>query len=151
MRNAARVRSTGEVSSTTGGTVPSPTPETAPFWAGTLAGELRIQRCNACSHYYFYPRPFCRYCASRDVEWRKVSGRGRLLSYVINYRPLPPAAPDRPQIIALVELDEGPRMLTNIIGVAPDPEQLRLDAPVQVSFEARGDQAIPVFLLADQA
>jgi uncharacterized OB-fold protein len=129
--------------------VPQPTPETAPFWAGTLAGELRIQRCNACGRYYFYPRPFCRYCASRDVEWRTVSGRGRLLSYVINYRPLPPAAPDRPQIIALVGLEEGPRMLTNIVGVAADPERLPLDAPVRVSFEARGDQALPVFRLAE--
>jgi uncharacterized OB-fold protein len=139
------------VSSTSGGTVPLPTPETAPFWAGTLAGELRIQRCNACGRYYFYPRPFCRYCASRDVEWRTVSGRGRLVSYIINYRPLPPAAPDTPQIIALVELEEGPRMLTNMVGVAPDPDRLRLDAPVQVTFEARGDQALPVFHLVDLA
>jgi len=136
---------------TSGGTVPVPTPETAPFWAGTLAGELRIQRCNACGRYYFYPRPFCRYCASRDVEWRTVSGRGRLLSYIINHRPLPPAAPDRPQIIALVELEEGPRLLTNLVGVSPDPERLRLDAPVQVEFEPRRDQAIPVFRLAEQA
>ena len=129
--------------------MPLPTPETAPFWAATLAGELRIQRCNACGRHYFYPRPFCRYCASRDVEWRTVSGRGRLLSYIINYRPLPPAAPDQPQIIALVELEEGPRMLTNIVGVPADPERLPLDAPVQVSFEPRGDQAIPVFRLAN--
>ncbi|MBV9325691.1 MAG: Zn-ribbon domain-containing OB-fold protein [Chloroflexi bacterium] len=136
---------------TSGGTVPVPTPETAPFWAGTLAGELRVQRCNACGRYYFYPRPFCRYCASRDVEWRTASGTGRLISYVINHRPLPPAAPDRPQIIALVELDEGPRMLTNIVGVIPEPEELPLDAAVRVDFEPRGDQALPVFRLLDSS
>jgi uncharacterized OB-fold protein len=136
---------------TSGGSVPMPTPETVPFWAGTLTGELRIQRCNACGRYYFYPRPFCRYCASRDVQWQTVSGRGRLLSYIINYRPLPPAAPDRPQIIALVELEEGPRLLTNIVGVQPDSELLHLDAPLRVDFEPRGDQAIPVFRLVEQA
>jgi uncharacterized protein len=130
-----------------GGTVPVPTPETQPFWAGTLAGELRIQHCQSCGKYYFYPRPFCRYCQSRDVEWRPVSGRGRLVSYVINYRPLPPADPAEPQVIALIELDEGPRMLSNIVGVAPEPENLTLDARVTVQFEPRGDQALPVFSL----
>jgi uncharacterized protein len=130
-----------------GGTEPSPTPETEEFWAGTLLGELRIQHCNDCGKNYFYPRPFCRYCQSRNVEWRVVSGLGTLVSYVINYRPVPPAAPDEPQIIALVELDEGPRMMTNIVGVAPEPENLPLDARVRVEFEPRGAQALPVFRL----
>ena len=131
-----------------GGTVPVPTPETEPFWAGTLAGELRVQRCNSCGRHYFYPRPFCRYCQSPDVAWRTVSGAGRLVSYVINYRPLPPADPAEPQVIALVELDEGPRMLTNIVGVPPEPGYLPLDGRVQVDFEPRGDQALPVFRMA---
>jgi uncharacterized OB-fold protein len=132
----------------TTGTEPVPTPETEPFWAGTLAGELRIQHCNNCGRYYFYPRPFCRYCQSPDVEWRRVSGIGRLVSYIINYRPVPPATPDELQIIALVELDEGPRMLTNIVGVDPEPENLPLDCPVRVEFERRGEQALPVFRLS---
>jgi uncharacterized OB-fold protein len=130
-----------------GGTVPVPTPETEPFWAGTLAGELRVQRCNRCGRHYFYPRPFCRYCQSADVAWQVVSGAGRLISYVINYRPLPPADPAEPQVIALVELDEGPRMLTNIVGVPAEPEHLPLDGRVQVEFAPRGDQALPVFRL----
>ena len=134
----------------TGGTEPSPTPETEHFWAGTRQGELRIQHCNNCGRYYFYPRPFCRYCQSRNVEWRVVSGTGTLISYVINYRPLPPAAPDEPQVIALVELDEGPRMMTSIVGVAPEPENLPLDARVRVEFEPRGEQALPVFRLEGQ-
>ena len=131
----------------TGGMEPVPTPETEHFWAGTLAGDLRIQHCNSCGKYYFYPRPFCRYCQSRDVEWRQVSGDGRLISYVINYCPVPPAAPDQPQVIALVELDEGPRMMTNIVGVEPDPKNLPLDGRVRVTFEPRGEQALPVFRL----
>jgi uncharacterized OB-fold protein len=141
------VRRCVEEDTMTGGTVPVPTPETAPFWEGALAGELRIQRCNACGRHYFYPRPFCRFCSSRDVEWRRVSGTGRLVSYIINERPVPPAAPDEPQIIALVELDEGPRMMTNIVGVEPVPENLPLDSRVRVEFEARDTQAIPVFRL----
>jgi uncharacterized protein len=134
----------------TGGAEPVPTPETEPFWAGTRAGQLRIQYCRRCRRYYFYPRPFCRYCQSADVEWRQVSGHGRLISYVINYRPLPPAAADEPQVIALVELAEGPRMLTNIVGTEPDPAKLPLDAAVRVDFEPRGAQVLPVFRL-DQA
>jgi uncharacterized OB-fold protein len=131
--------------------MPVPTPETAPFWAGTLAGELRIQQCNSCGKHYFYPRPSCRYCQSRDVEWRTVSGTGRLISYVINYRPVPPADPGEPQVIALVELDEGPRMMTSIVGVSPEPENLALDSRVRVGFEPRGEQALPVFRLDGQA
>lgn len=134
-----------------GGTVPAPTPETQAFWTGTLEGKLRIQYCNNCKQYYFYPRPFCRHCQSANVEWTTVSGDGRLISYVINFRPLPPADPKQPQVIALVQLDEGPRMLTNIIGVAPEPENLPLDSRVRVDFEPRGDQALPVFRLVGQA
>jgi uncharacterized OB-fold protein len=130
-----------------GGTVPAPTPETESFWAGTLAGELRIQQCNSCGKHYFYPRPFCRYCQSADVVWRAASGTGRLVSYVINYRPVPPADPGQPQVIALVELDEGPRLMTNIVGVSPEPGNLPLDSRVRVDFEPRGDQALPVFCL----
>ena len=133
------------MSGTTSGLEPAPTPETEPFWAGTRAGELRIQYCRACARYYFYPRPFCRYCRSPDVEWRRVSGRARLVSYIVNYRPVPPTATGRPQVIALVELEEGPRMLTNIVGAGPEPESLPLDAAVSVEFEPRGEQVLPVF------
>jgi uncharacterized OB-fold protein len=110
-----------------------------------------MQRCNACGKVYFYPRPFCRHCASADVEWERMSGKGRLVSYVINYRPQPPAAPGEPQIIALVELAEGPRMLTNIVGVAPEPDNLVLDTAVTVDFEQREHIMLPVFRLAEPA
>lgn len=133
-----------------GGMVPVPTPETAEFWAGTLAGELRMQQCGDCQRFYFYPRSFCRYCSSTNVHWRTLSGDGRLVSYVINHRPFG-ADNDDPQVIALVQLDEGPTMLTNIIDVEPDPAKLPLDARVRVTFEDRGDQALAVFTLAGQS
>lgn len=127
------------------GPVPIPTPETLPYWEGALAGELRIQHCNACSRFYFYPRPFCKYCNSDDVEWKTVSGHGTLASYVINHRPLPFFQTDQPQVVALVELDEGVRLMTNIVDVEPTLEKLPLGMSVQVKFEPRGDWALPVF------
>src|SRR5258707_12518609 len=118
----------------TGGLVPVEAPETAPFWDGTLAGELRIQQCNACGRYYFYPRPFCRFCASPDVHWRITSGPGRLISFIINFRPLPPATPDDPTIIALVEVAQGPRPISFLIDAEPLTLNLPLAARVPMCF-----------------
>lgn len=122
---------------------PRPTPETEPYWEGCAAGELRLQRCTACDAHYFPPRPFCPTCLSDDVVWEAVSGRGTLHTYVINHR----AAPgfEAPYAIAVVQLDEGPRMMSNIVGVDPTPEALVLDMALQVSFETRGEIQLPVF------
>lgn len=128
---------------------PLPTPETAPYWEGAAAGELRIQQCTSCGEHYFYPRPFCPRCGSDRVEWRVVSGRAVLVSYVINHRPVPPTDP--PLVIALVQLEEGPRMMSNVVGVEPLPENLPLGMPLQVAFEQRGEYAIPVFTPAEAA
>ena len=68
--------------------VPEATPETAHFWEGTRASELRLQRCVDAAHVYFPPRPFCPECGSREVEVFTASGRGRLYSYVIHQRPV---------------------------------------------------------------
>jgi len=112
--------------------VPRATPETQHFWDGTKAGELRLQRCVDCKHVYFPPRPFCPSCSSRSVSVFKASGRGRLLSYVINQRPHP--AWNAPYSIAIVELDEGPRMMTNLVGVDADPRKIRCDMPVVIDY-----------------
>lgn len=131
------------------GPEPLPTPDTAPYWEGAAAGELRIQQCTSCTRYYFYPRPFCPNCGSAEVEWRVTSGRATLVSYVINHRPIPPT--DEPLVIALVQLEEGPRMMTNVVGVEPLPENLPLDLPLRVTFEERGEHSIPVFTPAEAA
>lgn len=126
--------------------LPRPTPETAPFWEGTLAGELRLQRCLDCRHVYFYPRPFCPKCHSRSVEWFKASGRGRLHTYQIVHRAAMGFEQDAPYVLAVVELEEGPRMMTNIVGVDPKPENLPLDMPVEVTFDRVTDKvALPKF------
>lgn len=124
--------------------VPTPTPETEHFWAGAKAGQLKLQRCSGCSEVYFPPRPFCPACASRDVEVFDASGRATLYSYVINQRPHP--AFDGPYSIAVVELEEGPRMMTNIVNTAQTPEALVLDMPLEVVFEPLTDAiSLPYF------
>jgi len=124
--------------------LPQPTPETRHFWDGTKAGELRLQKCAACAHTYFPPRPFCPKCASREVAVLKASGRGKLHSYVIHARPMPGF--DAPYSIAVVELDEGPRMMTNIVGCPQTPQALQLDMPVEVTFEKQTDDiTLPLF------
>lgn len=125
--------------------VPAPTPETAPFWEGTKAGELRLQRCLKCSKAYFYPRSFCPDCLSEEVEWFAASGRATLHTYVINHRPPPGFEAEAPYAIAVVELEEGPRMMTNIVGIENTPENLVLDMALEVVFEEQGDQVVPRF------
>jgi uncharacterized protein len=125
--------------------VPEPTPETQPFWDGCARGELLLQRCRDCGKAYFYPRPVCPACGSTDVEWFEASGRATLYSYVINHRPARGFEADGPYAIAVVELAEGPRMMTNIVGVPNTPEDLVLDMELQVTFERRDDVTIPLF------
>lgn len=124
--------------------LPSPTPETAHFWEGTKAGELRLQRCNDCKETYFPPRPFCPHCSSRSVSVYAASGKGVLWSYVIHHRPAPGFTP--PYAIAVVKLDEGPRLMTNIVDCPQTPEALQLDMPVVVKFEKQDDNiTLPLF------
>src|SRR5580700_10513005 len=125
--------------------VPVPTPETQPFWDGSAEGELRIQRCADCATAFFYPRPVCPACGSVNVEWFTASGQATLYSYVINHRPAPGFEDDGPYAIAVVQLAEGPRMMTSLTGVPNTPEDLVLDMPLRVTFERRGDVYLPVF------
>ena len=124
--------------------LPKPTPETEHFWEGTRAHELRLQRCDECDHVYFPPRPFCPKCSSRKVSVFRASGRGTLASYVINERPHPSF--EGPYAIALVDLEEGPRMMSNIVGCPQTPETLELDMPLAVTFEVQNDEiTLPMF------
>ncbi len=133
-----------------GRALPRPTPETQHYWDGTRVGELRLQRCSACSNVYFPPRPFCPGCASRDVQVFSASGRATLHSYVISHRPMPGF--EAPYAIAVVELEEGPRVMTNIVESPQTPEALQLDMPLEVVFEAVSDDiTLPLFKPATAA
>ena len=95
---------------------------------------------------YFYPRPFCPHCSSRDVEWFTASGRGTLHTYVISHRAAPGFQDYVPYVIAIVELDEGPRMMTNIVGVDPQPQKLLIDMAVEVEWDQQNDDInLPLF------
>lgn len=124
---------------------PVPTPETQHFWDGTKAGELRLQKCDDCTKIYFPPRPFCPGCGSRNVSVFKASGKATLYSYVINHRPAAPGFTP-PYAIAVVELAEGPRMMTNIVDCPQTPEALVLDMKLEATFEKLDDTiTLPMF------
>ena len=128
--------------------LPTPTPETQHYWDGAKAGELRLQRCDACSHAYFPPRPFCPECGSRDVSVFRASGRATLHSYVINHMKAPGFEP--PYTVAVVELEEGPRLMSNILDCPATPEALVLDMPLEVTFERVSDEiTLPQFKPAE--
>ncbi len=114
--------------------VPVPTRETKPYWEGCKKHELRVQQCTACGHHQFYPRLYCTACMSEKVEWVQASGKGKVLSFTVVYRPVTQAfAAEVPYVVALVTLDEGPQMMTNIIGCAP--EKVHIGMSVEVTFE----------------
>ncbi len=125
--------------------VPMSTPETAPYWAAANEERLLIQRCSSCATAFFYPRTSCPRCGSSDVVWEEASGRATLHTYVINHRPAPGFEDQSPYAIAVVQLAEGPRMMSNIVGIENTPENLVLDMDLEVRFEDRGEQKVPVF------
>lgn len=126
--------------------IPQPTPETQHFWDGCKQGKLLIQRCKDTGKAYFPPRPFSPFTGSREVETFEASGKGRLFSYVINYRPARGFEDETPYAIAVVELEEGVRMMANIVECAQTPEALELDMPLEVVFEQITDDiALPKF------
>jgi hypothetical protein len=125
--------------------IPIPTPESKPFWDGCREGELRLQRCVACDRFYFPPQSTCPNCASDEITWAALSGRATLHTYLINHTPAPGFEEDAPYAIAIVQLEEGPRMMSNIIGVDNTPEALVLDMDLEVVFVPRGDVALPQF------
>jgi len=126
------------------GSKPVPTPETRHFWDGCKHGRLLLQRCRETGRAYFPPRPFSPYTGSRDVEIFEASGRAVLYSYVIHHREVPGFKP--PYAIAVVELEEGPRMMTNIVECAQTPEALLLDMKLEVTFRCIDEEiSLPVF------
>jgi uncharacterized protein len=119
--------------------------ETREFWDGCRAGRFLVRRCNACGEFHFYPRPFCPSCWSDDVEWTEASGRARLYTYsVVHANDLPPWPERVPYVAAVVDLEEGPRVMTNVEDVAFD--DLEIGMALEVTFRAISDDVtIPVF------
>jgi uncharacterized OB-fold protein len=121
-----------------------------PFWDALRTGLLTYQCCDACRHVWLPPRRECPYCLSSKSNWQVASGRAKLVSWVVYYQALHPAFTSRiPYTVAIVELAEGPRMLTNIVG-STDPESLRIDESLELVLEQEGDLAVPRFRPAER-
>ena len=107
--------------------------ETKEYWDGAKKHELLIRRCRSCSRYHFYPRDFCPSCFSFDVEWAKSSGRGTVYSFTICHRPAPGFENDVPYNVALIELEEGVRMMSTVVECPLD--DLRIGMPLEAVFD----------------
>ena len=119
-------------------------PESEPFWEATREGKLRLPRCNACGFVIYYPRSRCPECRSDDLSWVDMSGRGEVYSYTITQRTIGRFRKSVPFVVAYVELEEGPRMLTNLVDC--DPERVGVGTRVEVVFEPTEEgTAIPRF------
>ena len=120
--------------------LPQPTEASAPFWDGLAAERVRIQQCESCSHWVFFPRAHCPSCASRQLAWREVSGEGTLYTFTVARVPtLPEFSDEMPQLLAVVKLDEGPHLNTTIVGVAP--EAVKIGQRVRPVFDHRPGSA----------
>ena len=119
--------------------IPTPDMETQPFWDGCKEGKFLVRHCNVCNEDHFYPRPFCPKCWGDDVEWKEATGRGTLYTYsIVVQNDLPPFNERVPYVAAVVELEEGPRVMTNIEGTPHD--ELRVGMPVTVGFRPLDDE-----------
>ncbi len=122
--------------------------DSRPYWEGLAQGELRIQHCNACSEAVFYPRSICPHCHADSLSWIVASGKGTIYSYTVAHQGFGPFATDVPFVIAIVELEEGARMMSRIVD-APR-ERVMVGAEVNVLFESVGeDLTLPYFRLVE--
>ena len=118
--------------------------DSEPYWSAAQEGRLVLQRCVDCGHIDFMPRHICPACWSDNRKWIDASGIGRVHSFSIVHRaPLPEFRDDCPYVVALIDLIEGPRMMTNIVG--EDALKVAIGDAVEICFEDRGDIRLPQF------
>jgi len=123
--------------------LPRPTPLSQPHWDGCREGRLRIQRCGGCGRAVFIPQPLCPACHSSELAWIDCAGRGSLYSYTVVHRPQRPEF-TAPYVVAIVELDEGAFLLTNLVDC--DPAALTIGQRVEVAFRKMSDAiTLPYF------
>ena len=114
--------------------LPRPYQDTAEYWSAAREHRFVLQRCKSCGEHQFYPRGVCSHCLSSDLEWKEASGRGTVYSFSVNHRaPHPGFADNLPFVLAIVALEEGPRMMTNIVDC--DPESVTIGMDVTVTFD----------------
>ena len=123
--------------------MPPDTELSRPFWEGCRNQKLLMQQCKDCDRFQFYPRTVCSHCGGEKLTWQPVSGQGSVASFTIVRRGISKAY-EAPYVVALVDLAEGPRMMTSVVGC--DPESVAVGDTVEVQFEPWGsDYVLPVF------
>ena len=121
--------------------VPIPNADSLPYWNAARERKLLIRKCSACAALHFMPRYLCPVCWSDQLEWVESKGAGSVHSFtVIRRAPMAAFAPRTPYVVALIDLDEGPRMIANLIG--DDALAVAIGDRVTVTFEDRGDGAM---------
>ncbi|MBN8963468.1 MAG: Zn-ribbon domain-containing OB-fold protein [Rhizobiales bacterium] len=121
--------------------------DSAAYWQAAKNNKLMLRRCNACGEVHFMPRYLCPTCWSEDLEWFEARGKGKVHSFSIIRRASSAAYATRvPYVVALIDLDEGPRMMSNIVG--PDALDIAIGDAVTLEFEERGDAKLPQFARA---
>ncbi len=121
--------------------LPVATATSRPFWEALTRHEVQIQQCSACHAWIYYPRTCCPRCLSPELEWQQISGTGTLYSFTIARRPTAPFwADELPQLIAMVELDEGPRLTSTLCNVEEDA--IRVGMRLQPVFDDIGDKNV---------
>jgi uncharacterized OB-fold protein len=125
--------------------LPTTVGETKPFWDSCRQGKLLLQKCGCCEEYQFYPRGICAHCWSNDIRWVQASGKGTVWTFTVTYQNRTPGfAEEIPYALALVELEEGVKMFTNIVNC--DPREVKIGMPVEVTFVQANDQVtVPYF------
>jgi uncharacterized protein len=125
--------------------LPAPDDESEPFWAAARDRRLLIKRCGDCGATHFYPRPFCPRCWSTNVSWEEASGDAILYTWsVVHQNDLPPFPGRVPYVAAVVDLAEGPRLMTNVVDC--EPAALTVGMALRVAYEDRTDEVtVPVF------
>lgn len=125
--------------------VPAPDAVTEPFWKAAARGVLSMQRCGTCKKLVFYPRPICPNCGSQRLEWETLSGVGTVYSFSVVYRPAHPGmAQEVPYVVALVEIEDGVRLMTNLVEC--DPDKIEVGMEVEAVFEKLSDEiSLPLF------
>jgi uncharacterized OB-fold protein len=107
---------------------------TTPFWEATKRHELVMPRCKTCSNLFFYPRELCPHCLCADLEWVPVSGKGRVYSFTVVHQPAHPSfLEDVPHVFAIIQLDEGVRLTSNIVGCSIN--DVHVDMRVSATFD----------------
>jgi hypothetical protein len=116
------------------------TPEAKPYWDGLKEHKLMMPKCEDCGRVFFYPRVLCPGCHSRRITWIQASGKGKLYSFEIVHQRLNQSYKlPTPYVLAMIELEEGARMMSNLVNIEPDPKVIHCDMPVEVLYEKLTD------------